>query len=120
LKKILIIAAISLLITGTSGMSSTALLTAGKVSKPEGAAQGLYNAWKRNSRKAALRVASQSAVNKVFRTKYTGPGWQFNGCEKRGSGYNCSYYYEGGGVNMRVTGSSRSGYRVNSVSFVAD
>jgi hypothetical protein len=120
LKKILVIAAISLFITSTSAMSSSTPLVIGKASKPEAAARGLYNAWKNNNRRAALQVASQSAVNKVFRTRYTGPGWQFNRCEKRGAGYNCFYYYEGGGVNMRVTGGPRSGYRVNSVSFVAD
>jgi hypothetical protein len=120
LKKILIIAALSLLLTHTPAISSTALYAAGKASRPEAAAQGLYNAWKRNSRRAALQVATQSAVNKVFKTRYTGPGWQFQGCEKKGAGYNCFYYYEGGGVNMRVTGSSRAGYRVSTVSFVAD
>ena len=120
MKKILIVAAVSLLLSYTSAMSSTALFAGSKASRPETAAQGLYNAWKRNDRRAALKVASSSAVNKVFRTRYGGPGWQFNGCERRSSAYNCFFYYEGGGVNMRVTGSSRSGYRVNSVSFIAD
>lgn len=101
-------------------MSTTLLGTVGKVSKPESAAKSLYSAWKRNSRSAALKVASTSAVNKMFKSRYTGPDWEFNGCEKRASGYDCFYRYEGGGVNMRVTGGASAGYRVRSVSFIAD
>ena len=120
MKKILAIAAISLLITVTPAVSTAMLSGGGKVSKPEAAAKGLYNAWKRNNRRAALQVATQSAVNKVFRTRYSGPGWEFNGCEKRAGGYDCFYRYEGGGVNMRVVGGAAAGYRVRSVSFIAD
>jgi hypothetical protein len=120
MKKILIIAIISLLVTITPAMPTTALLKGGKVSKPDEAAKSLYSAWKHNDRRAALRVATSSAVNKVFKTRYTGPGWEFNGCEKRAGGYDCFYRYEGGGVNMRVTGGASAGYRVRSVSFVAD
>jgi hypothetical protein len=119
-KNILLIAILALLVTATPASSTTPFLNAGKVSKPERAAQGLYSAWKRNDRRAALRVASSSAVNKVFKTRYSGPGWEFNGCEKRGKGYDCFYRYEGGGVNMRVTGSAAAGYIVRSVGFIAD
>jgi hypothetical protein len=118
-KKTLVIIAISLLVSITPAMSTPLLAGMGKVSKPEAAAKALYNAWKRNNRRAALQVASASAVNKVFRTRYSGPGWEFNGCEKRAGGYDCFYRYEGGGVNMRVTGGA-AGYRVRSVSFIAD
>jgi hypothetical protein len=109
-----------LLVTLTPAMSKPTLFSGSKASKPEAAAKGLYDAWKRNDRRAALRVASTSAVNKVFRTRYSGPGWEFNGCEKRAGGYDCFYRYEGGGVNMRVTGGAAAGYRVRSVSFIAD
>ncbi|HEY0324309.1 MAG TPA: hypothetical protein VGC66_25405 [Pyrinomonadaceae bacterium] len=120
MKKISIIAAMLLLVTLTPAMSKPTLFSGSKASKPEAAAKGLYDAWKRNDRRAALRVASTSAVNKVFRTRYSGPGWEFNGCEKRAGGYDCFYRYEGGGVNMRVTGGAAAGYRVRSVSFIAD
>ena len=120
MRKICIIAIISLLFAATPANSTGTLAGGVKVSTAEGAAKGLYNAWKRNDRRAALRVAAAAAVNKVFKTRYTGPGWEFNGCEKQRGGYNCFYRYEGGGVNMRVTGTASAGYRVRSVSFVAD
>jgi hypothetical protein len=120
MKKLAVVAAMLLLVTLTPATPLTLPTGAVKASKPETAAKGLYNAWKRNNRRAALQVASTSAVNKVFRTRYTGPGWQFNGCEKRAGGYDCFYYYEGGGVTMRVVGGKAAGYRVRSVSFIAD
>jgi hypothetical protein len=120
MKKISVIAAMLLLITLTPAMSMTWTSGAGKASTPEAAAKGLYNAWKRHNRRAALRVATTAAVNKVFRTRYTGPGWQFQGCEKRSGGYSCFYSYEGGGVTMRVGGGAAAGYRVRSVGFIAD
>jgi hypothetical protein len=119
-KKILAVAVLSLLVTLTPAVSTASLLNAGKVSKPEAAAKSLYSAWKQHNRRAALKVATTSAVNKVFRTRYTGPDWEFNGCERRAGGYDCFYRYEGGGVNMRVTGGASAGYLVRSVSFIAD
>ena len=120
MKKVLVIATLLLLVPVTSVLPKALALHAGKASTAEAAARGLYSAWKRNNRPAALQVASRSAVNKVFKTRWTGPDWEFNGCEKRGSGYDCFYRYEGGGVNMRVTGGTRAGYRVQTVSFIAD
>jgi hypothetical protein len=119
-KRLLLIVALSLLVLVTSALPTTAPLDSGKISKPETAAKRLYSAWKRHSRRAALQVASSSAVNKMFRTRYTGPDWEFNGCEKRGAGYDCFYRYEGGGTSMRVVGGTAAGYRVQSVSFIAD
>ena len=119
MKKIFVIASLLMLIPVTSALPKT-LPNVGKASKPETAARSLYSAWKRNNRPAALQVATRSAVNKVFKTRWTGPDWEFNGCEKRGSGYDCFYRYEGGGVNMRVTGGPRAGYRVQTVGFIAD
>jgi len=119
MKKIFVVASLLLLVFVAAAAPNT-LLIAGKASNPEAAARGLYSAWKRHNRPAALRVASRSAVNKVFKTRWTGPDWEFNGCERRGSGYDCFYRYEGGGVNMRVTGGPRAGYRVQTVGFIAD
>lgn len=120
MRRFLVITAISLLMLATSALSTTTPLSSGKITKPETAAKKLYGAWKSHDRRAALRVASSAAVNKLFRNRYTGPDWEFNGCEKRGAGYDCFYRYEGGGTSMRVTGSAAAGYRVQSVSFIAD
>ncbi len=89
---------------------------------PADAAKKLYSAYKSCNRTAALKVASASAVNKLF-GKRCEPGdrnWQFMGCDRSGTGYLCSYYYEGGGVNMRVRSRGASGFRVASVGFIAD
>lgn len=120
MKRVLAIAAILLLTSISFALPSTKPLTAGKISKPETAAQKLYSAWKRNKRSEALQVASSSAVNKMFKSRYTGPDWEFNGCEKQGAGYTCFYRYEGGGVSMRVVKGKGASYRVQSVSFIAD
>ncbi len=120
MKRILAIAAILLLSSVSSALPTTTPLHRSKISKPEIAAKKLYSAWKRNKRREALQVASSSAVNKIFKSRYTGPDWEFNGCEKRGAGYDCFYRYEGGGVSMRVVAGAAASYRVQSVSFIAD
>ena len=119
-KRVLAIAAILLLTSVSFALPTTKPLPRGKISKPETAVKKLYSAWKHNNRREALQVASSSAVNKIFRSRYTGPDWEFNGCEKRGAGYDCFYRYEGGGVSMRVVRGAAASYRVQSVSFIAD
>jgi len=119
-KRVLIVAAILLLTSVSFALPTIKPLPRGKISKPETAAQKLYSAWKRNRRREALQVASSSAVNKIFRSRYTGPDWEFNGCEKKGAGYDCFYRYEGGGVSMRVVKGTGVNYRVQSVTFIAD
>jgi len=93
-----------------------------KISQPETAAQKLYSAYKSCNRAAALKAASSRAVSKLFgkNCKPGDPDWKFMGCEKTGTTHLCSYYYEGGGVSMRVAGSASAGYSVRSVSFIAD
>lgn len=122
MKTILMLAAMTLLIPINSATSAPALSSNVKTSTPEAAAKGLYAAWKKGDRPAARRVASSSAVNQLFKTRFTkgAQDWQFQGCEKRQGGYDCSYYYEGGGATMRVTGGKSAGYRVQSVKFIAD
>jgi hypothetical protein len=97
-------------------------LSAAHAATPSGAATRLYSAYRRCNRRAALKVASMAAVKKLFRRGCggQGPGWQFMGCDRSGTGYMCSYYYEGGAVNMRVKRFGASGYSVVSVGFVAD
>lgn len=111
---------LSIIMSAIFAGSPAAAVTVEKVSSPEVAAKRLYSAWKAHSRTAALKVASSAAVNKLFKTRWTGPDLKFMGCEKRAGAYDCSYYYEGGALVMRVGGSASSGYRVNSVRSIAD
>jgi hypothetical protein len=122
LKIILIIAATVLLIPINSYTWATSLVPTSKVSNPETAAKRFYGAWKRTDRPAARRVASRSAVSQLFKTRFTkgSPGWQFQGCERLGRGYDCYYSYEGGSATMRVTGNASAGYLVSSIKFTAD
>ncbi len=90
-----------------------------KVSKPEEAAEGLFNAWKTKDRTAAAKFATSDAITTLY--SEGGPeGLSFQGCDKQGEGYLCGYYYEGGGLIMVVEGSSADGYKVTSTSFIAD
>jgi hypothetical protein len=91
-----------------------------KVSKPEDAAQGLFNAWKTKDRTAAAKFATSEAIAMLY--SEGGPeGLQFQGCEKgEAGGYDCGYSYEGGGLIMHVTGSDADGYKVISTGFIAD
>jgi len=90
-----------------------------KVSKPEDAAQGLFNAWKTKDRTTAAQFATSEAITSLY--SEGGPeGLQFQGCEKQGAGYLCGYYYEGGGLMMVVEGNDAGGYRVTGTSFIAD
>lgn len=118
----LILAAAVLLIPINQPTTATPLISKGKVSSAEAAAKSLYAAWRKYDRQAARRVASSIAVNQLFKTRPTkdAPQWQFQGCDKRPGGYDCSYSYEGGAATMRVTGSARAGYLVKSVKFIAD
>lgn len=117
MKRALVIAAISLLMAAAPALPITVPSLEGKISKPEVAAQRLYGAYKRHNRRAALQVASTSAVKELFSSRWTGPDWEFYGCEKSGAGYYCVYRYEAGGVRMRVIGGAKAGYRVQSVEF---
>jgi hypothetical protein len=121
-EKILIIAAVVLLLPLSLYTSTTAPGLTGKMSNPEVAAKRFCGAWKRHDRPAAQRAAPLPAVNQLFRARFTrgAPNWQFRGCEKRRGDYECLYYYEGSGTTMRVTGSQSAGYRVTSLKFIAD
>jgi hypothetical protein len=90
-----------------------------KVSKPEEAAEGLFNAWKTKDRTEAAKFATSEAITSLY--SEGGPvGLTFQGCDKQGKGYLCGYYYEGGGLIMTVEGNDAEGYKVTATSFVAD
>jgi hypothetical protein len=86
----------------------------------ETTAKQLLSAYKSCNRAAALKVASPAVVNKIFKNCRPGEAnWEYTGCDKQRKGYSCSYYYEGGAVNLRVV-KYGNGYRAVSVGFVAD
>jgi hypothetical protein len=85
----------------------------------EAAAKALYTAWTKNDRPAASQVASKVAVDKLFSHPYTGPDLTFQGCEPTGTGADCFWSYEGGGMTMHVT-KTPGGYRVDGIDYVAD
>jgi hypothetical protein len=106
--------------TETSKSPSEAAQTAGKVSKPEDAAQGLFSAWKTKDRTAAARYATTEAITMLY-SEGSPEGLQFQGCDKQDNGnYMCGYSYEGGGLIMTVTGTEGNGYKVVSTQFIAD
>lgn len=91
-----------------------------KASRPEDAAEGLFNAWKAKDRAAASKYASDTAIKTLF-DEGSAEGLEFQGCyESDGDYYNCAYNYEGGSVSMMVAGSDAGGYKVTEVNFIAD
>jgi hypothetical protein len=104
----------------TSKSTAETVAPAAKISKPEDAAQGLFNAWKTKDRTAAAKFATNSAITNLY--SEGGPeGLQFQGCEKQGGGgYTCGYSYEGGALIMTVDGNDTDGYKVIGTSFIAD
>ena len=87
---------------------------------PDTIAKELLQAYKTCNRTAASKYASPAAVRKLFKNcKPGGVKVEFMGCDKQGKSYLCSYYYEGGAINLRVVKYGK-GYRVTSVSYIAD
>jgi peptidoglycan hydrolase-like protein with peptidoglycan-binding domain len=117
-------AAHNLGVDGIVGPGTWFALVAGfaRVASPELAAQTLYNHWGTNDRRAALRNATQAAVDLVLRGErgdLTNAGC--NPDPVLGPGHLvCSYTYEGGAVNFQVRGNGADGYYVESASFFAD
>lgn len=92
-----------------------------RATSPEQAATLLYAAWKASDRSAAGRVASPAAVDELFARPWTGPDLQFMGCSNESTGtYLCSWYYEGGAMQMTVQGGASAGWFVENIGFIAD
>ena len=91
-----------------------------KVTKPEDAARQFFKAWQAGDRAAARNIASEAAVTELFKTEGKGNNMQFMGCDDSEGKLLCSYYYEGGGLSMRMSGSAADGYKVAAVEFIAD
>ncbi|HEY7873563.1 MAG TPA: hypothetical protein VIG64_00420 [Actinomycetota bacterium] len=87
-------------------------------STPDDAAITLHDHWVAGDATGALETATQQAVNELF--AHPGNPLQFSGCIREGVKHTCFFYYEGGGLNMIVTGGPAEGYLVTKTFFVAD
>jgi hypothetical protein len=85
---------------------------------PDDAALTLHDHWVNADAAAALETATQQAVNELF--AHPGNPLDFQGCIREGTRHTCFFYYEGGGLNMIVTGGPAEGYLVTKAFFVAD
>ncbi|MEV7006684.1 hypothetical protein [Streptosporangium sp. NPDC051022] len=91
------------------------------VTSAEGAAKYLFGAWKAGDRNRGLEIASAKAVNTLFRAKFGGVGYIFQGCESERGGKSCAYSYEGGAMFMHTRRlSPGAGYWVESIGYIAD
>lgn len=92
----------------------------GKITSPSVAAQRLYSAWKKKSKKAALKVASSEAVSKLLSTKWR--PMKFKGCQNTGGSFSCVYHDPKLDLDlaMEVEGGASAGYHVESVSFSSE
>jgi hypothetical protein len=106
--------------TAEAAPSPSAATAQTKLTKPEDAANGLLNAWKKKDRTEAAKFATEAAYTKLF-TEGGGPeGMESQGCSNEKGVYNCGYTYPGGALIMIVNGSEAAGYQVHSIEFVAD
>jgi hypothetical protein len=87
---------------------------------PDDATKSVVNAWMAGDKAAAARCASDTAVNKLFETNGAGAQWTFQGCHGDPGVPTCSYSYEGGGANFKLSGTEAAGWKVVDVTFVAD
>lgn len=83
------------------------------------AAQGFYAAWKSHDRKAAGKVASKAAVTKLFKNKWTGPDWYFQGCNTEKRRTTCAYSYDGGAAIFAMKPQGK-GFIVTGISYIID
>lgn len=105
-------------VPATSTAPSVAPSPAAGAGSPEDAALGLYQAWLDGDPDAAAASATAQAVNELF--AHPASEIDFNSCARTGSKHTCFFYYEGGGLNMVVEGSTTTGYLVTKAFFVAD
>lgn len=87
----------------------------------EDAAGSVVSAWTAGDRAAALRCASDTAVEQLFATDGAGNTWIEQGCDRTDPTVPvCAYSYEGGAAFLTVEGSDADGWKVTQVEFVAD
>jgi hypothetical protein len=106
-------------------VSTTATPTtkpSGPASTPQLAADGLYDAWVNNDKEAASRYAKPQAIEKLFAHPHTDDSVEYHRqpCEPQGGQFVCSWFYEGGAMQMTVEAWPGGGYVVDSVTYLAD
>jgi hypothetical protein len=105
----------------TASMSpSQTMSSQDKLTTPEAAAQGLFEAFGRHDRAAAAKFASDAAVNKLFKESTGTEGMKSQGCNEEEGELTCAYTYEGGALIMHMKGNKSDGYKVNAIEFIAD
>lgn len=88
---------------------------------PEDAAQTVVSAWEANDKPAAARCANQSALDELFKASGVGASWMFQGCGGPDPGVpTCQFSYEGGAANFAMAGTDAAGWKVDTVSYIAD
>ena len=101
-------------------VSSTGEAQPGKITDYKMAAQRLYAAWRTNDRKAALRVATPEAVDKLLSVKWR--AMRSKGCQRSDEGFQC--VYEDPKLDLRIAfeiaGGVSAGYGVASVNFSSE
>lgn len=89
---------------------------------PQAAAQTFYQAWRVKNRRAALKIARKSAVNKLFSTRWR--AMRFQGCTRRDEGgFECVYLDAKLDLSIAFildSGASAGGYSILSVSFSSE
>ncbi|MBM3671083.1 MAG: hypothetical protein FJW86_02675 [Actinobacteria bacterium] len=87
---------------------------------PEEAAMTFVDAWIDGDQAAAARCATEAAVTTMFQTTGAGAQYTWQGCHGDPGMPTCSYTYEGGAVNLALGGTEAAGWKVQSVSYIAD
>ena len=91
--------------------------------KPALPAMTLYDAWRIGDRDCAEKVATDAAVDTLFKLKAGGPDWEFQGCtevDEPDPHGDCAFTYEGGSTHFKQRYSDTSGWEIFEVYQVAD
>jgi hypothetical protein len=97
-------------------------IPSGPAQTPQGAADGLFAAWKANDQEDASRYARPPAITKLFAHPYSNDGTKYDKqpCSPQGGQFNCAWTYPGGSLQMTVENWPGGGFVVDSVIWVAD
>jgi hypothetical protein len=110
------------IIAATAPAATTAAAAQpGKITAPGVAASRLYNAWRRKNRPAALSVATDEAVDKLFGVRWR--PMRSRGCRLRDEGgFQCIYYDAKSDLSLAINvgGGASTGYGIESVSFSSE
>jgi hypothetical protein len=106
----------------TTATTETPSVTVGIIcTTPEEASKSFVESWIADDQVAAARCATDTAVTKIFEHSGAGAEYTFQGCFGDDPGLpTCSYTYEGGAVNLALAGTEAAGWKVQSLSYVAD